>query len=378
MAQNDGGAGGEPNVERDRVWLRRRVDLSGLVGWVLGRIGLHHLDSLGIAAPDRLRVTNALFPKGAGELRHYLFRYASLLTLSVLIGAMGLLADSPAVVIGAMLVAPLMMPILGMAAGLVLGWLSRVAQQALIAVVGAAGAVGLAALVSFVVPGDPYPLPPEVMSRTAPSLLDLGIALVAGAAAAYSKIRHQASDAITGAAVAVALVPPLASLGILLELGEVELATGALLLFAANAVGIVMSAAITFIVCGLVPGDQLLSFNRRIARCLRWAALAVVVVVVPLSYGRGPLQPDVDQTHIAAERTAELVEMLNPEAEMVDIDVAETDDGLVIEIVVTTPDGEPTADTIAAALAEDLGKQVDVRVQAIESTVNRARIGPAG
>ena len=81
-------------------------------------------------------------------------------------------------------------------------------------------AVGLAAAVGVFARGELDPLPTEVLARTSPNLLDLGIAGAAGAAGAYSYVRKQASDALAGAAVAVALVPPLSVVGLMLQLGE--------------------------------------------------------------------------------------------------------------------------------------------------------------
>ncbi|MEM7287107.1 MAG: DUF389 domain-containing protein, partial [Actinomycetota bacterium] len=241
----------------------------GVTGGLLGLIG--RWDPGDLDDGDRARITAALFHEGH-RFGPFARRFAALMTMSVLIAVMGLLADSTAVVIGAMLVAPLMSPVLGIAAALVMGWPQRVLRQVVISAVGAAGAVGLAALTALAFPGSVDPLPGELVARTSPNLLDLGIALAAGAAGAYAQIRRAASDALTGVAVAVALVPPLAVVGITLALGELSLATGALLLFLANVAGIVMAAAITFLICGLVPGGRLLAGSGVIAGGMRWAA----------------------------------------------------------------------------------------------------------
>ena len=103
-------------------------------------------------------------------------------------------------------------------------------------------AVTLAAVISFLIPGRETPLPAELMARTSPNLLDLGIALAAGAAGAYGQVRRHAADVLTGVAVAVALVPPLAVVGITLQLTEWQLAIGASLLFLAN---VVVASSIT-------------------------------------------------------------------------------------------------------------------------------------
>ena len=251
----------------------------------LGHWGLGDLSD-----EDRSRILRGLFHDGSRS-RRFNRRFTALMTLSVLIAVMGLLADSTAVVIGAMLVAPLMSPVLGAAAALVMGWPKRVLRQLAISFVAAGGAIVLAALTSLVFPGTTDPLPGEILARTSPNLLDLGIALAAGAAGAYAQIRRAASDALTGVAVAVALVPPLAVVGICLQLQLFSLALGAFLLFLANVAGIIMSAAVTFLICGLVPGRRLQAGSGLIANGIRWAALAVIVMILPLHVTRTQVLP---------------------------------------------------------------------------------------
>lgn len=173
-----------------------------------GREPLHDL--------ERRQVISRLFPQGVSR-RQFFTRFASLMMLSTAIAVLGILADSTAVVIGAMLVAPLMFPVLGAAAAIVMGWPLRIIRRVLLVAVGSVLAVVLAAMISFVVPGHTDPLPAELLARTSPNLLDLGIALAAGAAGAYGQVRRHAADALTGVAVAVALLPPLAVVGITLS-----------------------------------------------------------------------------------------------------------------------------------------------------------------
>lgn len=347
----------------------------GLLGRSIGLLGLHELKKLRLSEEERKTIVERLFPDGS-ELRQFVNRFVALMTLAVLIAVMGLLADSTAVVIGAMLVAPLMAPILGISAGIVMGWGGRVARSGLIAACGAMGAVGLAALASFVFPGDPLPLPNEVMARTSPNVLDLGIALAAGTAGAYSQIRRQASDAIIGVAVAVALVPPLSVIGILLELGEYHLALGALLLFVANVAGIVMAGAMTFIVLGLVPSHQLLSGTGRIASGLRWAAAAVVVVSLPLNFGRGPLEPALDDATVVDAAVTEVLAGLHPGAEAMDIVIDPTETVTSVRLLLASSD-PPDADRFASALATELDTPVEMEIEVVETeSVRSAVFGP--
>lgn len=348
-----------------------RAKAHGVTGGLLGLIG--RWDPGDLNDTDRARITAALFHEGA-RFAPFARRFAALMTMSVLIAVMGLLADSTAVVIGAMLVAPLMSPVLGIAAALVMGWPARVFRQAVISAAGAAGAVGLAALTALVFPGSTDPLPGELIARTSPNLLDLGIALAAGAAGAYAQIRRAASDALTGVAVAVALVPPLAVVGITLGLGEFSLATGALLLFLANVAGIVMAAAITFLICGLVPGGRLLAGSGVIAGGMRWAAVAVIVMVLPLHFTRGHVLPATDPTEEVEVVVERFVEESSWSAEVVDVTTERITDGLLVEIVLTESPLMPDAEDVAAHLAEELSQDVAVSMQVVQVETDRASV----
>ena len=150
------------------------------------------------------------------------------LTLSAsLIASFGLLADSAGVVIGAMVIAPWILPLRSMSFGM-LHDPALVGRSLLTLAAGFAITVSLSALVGAGV-GMPV-LGAEVAARTSPNLLDLGIALVAGAAAVYAKIRSRAVSSLVGTAIAVALVPPVCVLGLLLSAGEWQAARGAGLL----------------------------------------------------------------------------------------------------------------------------------------------------
>ena len=354
-----------------RVAATRVAQFPSQVGGLIGMLGRWDLGDLD--ERDRQRITRALFHERA-RFAPFARRFAALMTMSVLIAVMGLLADSTAVVIGAMLVAPLMTPVLGIAAALVMGWPQRVLRQVAISAVGAAGAVGLAALTAFGFPGSTDPLPGELLARTSPNLLDLGIALAAGAAGAYAQIRRAASDALTGVAVAVALVPPLAVVGITLALGEFSLPTGALLLFLANVAGIVMAAAVTFLICGLVPGGRLLAGSGAIAGGMRWAALAVIIMVLPLHFTRGHVLPATDPSVEVAVVVEKFVEESSWSAEVVGVTTKRTENGLVGEIVLTDSPLMPDAEDVASHLASELDETIAVTMQVVQVETERATV----
>ena len=320
---------------------------------------------------ERRRVIDSLFHEGL-RARPFNARFTSLMALSAAIATLAVIADSTAVVIGAMLIAPLMGPVLGVAAAMVMGWPRRIVRQSALVVTGAALAVGLAAAISFAVPGATRPLPGELIARTSPNLLDLGIALAAGAAGAYGQVRRQASDALPGVAVAVALVPPLAVIGIALQLTEWQLALGAFLLFLVNVVGIVASAAITFIAAGFVPGRRLLSGNTSIASGLRWASVAMIIVVLPMQFGRGSVLPPTDQTAQAIQAVEDFVEANAVNAEVVNVTV-EVDEGVTdIEVVVASSTSSPPVTSLALYLADELNTPVELSLHVVETETERA------
>ncbi|WP_138469436.1 DUF389 domain-containing protein [Poseidonocella sp. HB161398] len=188
--------------------------------------------------------------EGGGD-RSYWQRFAMLLSLATVIATMGLLRDSGAVIIAAMLVAPLMTPILGIAAAIVMGWVGRAGWLLLIVWSAAAASVGIAWLIVFLsdVPRGIL-LPHEVLSRTDPGAEDLVIALAAGIAGAYVQINRSEASLLPGAAIGVSLVPPLSAAGILLYFGQYHAATEAVLLFATNFGAIIFSACIVYLASG--------------------------------------------------------------------------------------------------------------------------------
>jgi uncharacterized hydrophobic protein (TIGR00271 family) len=195
---------------------------------------------------------------------HWTFRFASMLGLSVVIATMGLLADSAAVVIGAMLVAPLMTPVLGLGAALAMGLPRKILVSGLRIVFATVGAIVLAALLASLVPMNGS-IPGEVLSRTSPDIKDLVVAFAAGLAGAYATVRTDTSAALPGVAVAVALVPPLATVGISIEAQRWDHAEGAFLLYLTNLVAIALVGLVVFVLTGFVPPRRLAMTSRRLA-----------------------------------------------------------------------------------------------------------------
>lgn len=197
--------------------------------------------------------------------------YLALVVGSCLIATLGLLANSAAVIIGAMLIAPLMLPIRGAAFG-ILDANKTLIQKSLVAlatgtVLAVVISVSLGQLTGLGAYGS------EVMARSQPTLLDLGVAVTAGALAGYAAVEPKLSSSVAGVAIAVALMPPICVVGLWLAEAEWELAMGALLLYATNLFGITLACMITFVVMGYVPWQRA---HRPIGITLLFTALLIL------------------------------------------------------------------------------------------------------
>ncbi|MCG3808890.1 DUF389 domain-containing protein [Psychrobacter sp. Ps4] len=188
--------------------------------------------------------------------------------LSAIIASYGLVTNSAAVVIGAMLVAMMLGPITGIALAIIDHRMPLLRKSLITVIVG----VSLVVLVGFIVGWlhKDQPLTAEILSRTQPTSMDLMIALAGGTAGAYAMVSPHLSVAVVGVAVATALVPPLAASGILFANGETQLGLGALLLALTNIIAIQFTNALVLWLLGfrrLVDDDYksstYLTFLRR-------------------------------------------------------------------------------------------------------------------
>ncbi|AKF24308.1 hypothetical protein YH65_02045 [Sulfurovum lithotrophicum] len=174
-----------------------------------------------------------------------------LLILATMIATFGLFINSSSVVIGAMLLAPLMQPIVSMSMGVLRQDSALELSSVKTIVVGVLSVLLTAALIAWFIPIEK--LTTEMSGRLFPTTLDLFIAIASGMAAAYAKSNEKISGSLAGVAIAVALVPPLAVAGVGLGWAQWHMFSSAFLLFLTNLVGIVLAAALTFVVLGYSP-----------------------------------------------------------------------------------------------------------------------------
>jgi uncharacterized hydrophobic protein (TIGR00271 family) len=277
------------------LWRGNKNDAPGLVGLSDGGILVPaeaekpmkfklnwRLNEKELSPQERREVLEDLFVFGKQNQGPFLARMTVLLVLSTFIATAGLLSDSSAVVIGAMLVAPMMNPVLSAAGAVVMGWSSRFYGAIWLVLSMGAGAVILSMLITLLSPEIVF-LPEQVLARTRPTFYDLLIALAAGSAGAYTITRKETS-AIPGVAVAVALLPPLASAGILIMTGYFELALRASVLFLTNLVAMVLAGAVTFIAVGVSPASARKHSADFIKSKLWLFFVLVIAVSVPLYF----------------------------------------------------------------------------------------------
>ncbi len=247
-----------------------------------------------------------------------------LIGLSATIATMGLHQGSPAVIIGAMLVAPLMSPILAMAMSIVHGDLRMLRLAARSTFSGIALAVGLSMLVTAV---TPTPIDTtEILARTQPTLLDLIVALASGAAGGYAAARKEVAAALPGVAIAAALVPPLGVVGYGTAIGDLEIAGGSLLLFTTNLIAIVVAASVVYLLLGFRPARARLRGQVRLKFMV--SILALLLISIPLAvFSVNTLDRITRQTQIESFLSREVAAA---PVQITDVIVQEQEDGLVV------------------------------------------------
>lgn len=326
---------------------------------------------------QRREILSELFYDGPERFPYYR-RFYFLLAISAVIATVGLGHGSPALVIGGMLLAPLMTPILSGAAALALGWPIRQARMAVFLAIATAFTFGVAVLVplAFQLPKE-FPVPEEILSRTRPALGDLLVALCAGAAGAYVLIRKEAISALPGVAMAVALVPPICSAGILVYVEQYSLALQAFLLYLTNLAAIVLAAGVVFVVMGFTPRVAVKRFTLRVAAGGALAVIFVSLIAIPLLFHTVTRFADIRERHQAilavkdwiGTNDIELVDLWLKEDEaevhlVIDLPFAVWQTRDTATSLVFTPAGL-TRVTLERHLQERLGRKLDLKLKAL-------------
>jgi uncharacterized hydrophobic protein (TIGR00271 family) len=199
--------------------------------------------------------------------------YLILIVGSCVIATFGLLSNSAAVIIGAMIVAPLMLPIRGLAFGALQGNMLLFRKGIIAVGAGTIIAVAIAYTLGMFVSLPSFGS--EVLARSEPTLLDLGIAVAAGGISGYAKIEPKVSGSVAGTAIAVALMPPICVIGLGLSRANLSLSLGATLLYLTNLLGITLSCMVIFLLAGYTS-------MRRARKPLIWTSAFTSILIIPL------------------------------------------------------------------------------------------------
>jgi uncharacterized hydrophobic protein (TIGR00271 family) len=199
--------------------------------------------------------------------------FIMLMILSALLATTGLFQNSVPVIIGAMILAPLMSPIVSFAMGVVRGEKELLTGSAATLLVGVVTALLFSCLFTYLMPL--VILTDEMKSRLNPNILDLMVAVISGVAGAYAHAKSEIAKSLAGVAIAVALIPPLSVTGIGIGWWDIDIVYGSFLLFMTNLAGMTLAAALTFLILGFAP-------VKRATKGIVWTSLFLVVVTIPL------------------------------------------------------------------------------------------------
>lgn len=326
-----------------------------LAGW----IGSNALQT----EEHQLEVFRQVFYDGRNSRRRWI-HYLLLMAFASVIATAGILSDSTAVVIGAMLIAPLITPMMGMALGLTMGWESKLLRATGLVATGVGIAVGMGVLVPLLLTSAiNVETNTQITSRASPTLVDLVIAIAAGAAGAYALARPDISASLPGVAIAIALVPPLCVLGVTLEAGEIELAAGVALLFATNLLAIIITGGFVFLMTGVASLQRLNDGQHRLRVGLVSVGILTVLVAVALAGNGRQITKDSLDTETAAVK---VIDWLGRDASF-SLTSTDVEDDTVT--VVLEGSGEPPSpQVLAASLTEALGRPVTLDLRWIPRT----------
>ena len=307
------------------------------------------------------------------EAAHPDFDYFLMVILSSVIATLGLLTNSAAVIIGAMLVAPLMSPIIGLGLASLTGDQKLMGNSVSALVKGALLSVLIAILLTWINRFLPFvtlqELPAEVIARTRPTPIDLLIALAGGLAAAFALAQPELSAALPGVAIATALMPPLCTVGVGVAMRRWDVAGGSLLLFITNMVTIAFAAILIFFVLGFVPGGRK---DRRLPRSLTASALFTLMLLIPLTILSIYFFKQASRNRqINAVVTTEVQKY---GAELTELNISQGEGTLQLEITIRTASRLNYADV--TKLQQEIAVQLQEPVAVVVNQVVAARLDP--
>ena len=302
------------------------------------------------------------------------FDFFLLVLLSAVIATLGLLTNSAAVIIGAMLVAPLMSPIIGIGLASLTGDARLFSDSSVALARGALLAITMAALLTWANRFLPFitlqEVPGEVLARTHPSPIDLTIALAGGLAAAFALAMPSISAALPGVAIATALMPPLCTVGVGIAMTRWDMAGGALLLFLTNAVTIAFAAMLVFFALGFAPKRVA---GKRAPRALAISAVFTLILLVPLTILSARFFRDASENRQIDAVVKE--EVSNYDAELADMQPPQQD-GKTLHLTITLRVPRQLRYEDVVALQQSIALRLQRPVSIVVNQVVAARLDP--
>lgn len=311
-----------------------------------------------IPAEQKKEVYQELITKAEPKIDFFV-----LLVLACIIATFGLLANNVAIIIGAMVVAPLMTPILSASLAMLFGEIEFFYKSIFAELQGVGVALAIAVLIALVTPGAA--LTSEIVMRTHPTIVDLILALASGAAGAYAIVRRK-NAALPGIAIAVSVLPPLCVAGIGLAFRRFDVFGGGLLLFFANFIAIQIASFAVFWLFKVVPSSIYEKEKEELMKSLRISIALFLIVSIPLAFimyttvTQETLDRNIEtvlKTQAAAVKGGELVTFSYEEKQGV----------LEISAVMRSPEkfDEKMAVQIKNILESTLKKPVDFKLEVI-------------
>ncbi|MBU2570053.1 MAG: DUF389 domain-containing protein [Gammaproteobacteria bacterium] len=271
--------------------------------------------------------------------------YISLMVLSSMLATFGLYLNSSPIVVGAMVLAPLMGPIVSLSMGILRNDSKLLRSGMTVFGIGIALGLFVSVITALLIPYEQ--LTAEIRSRSQPSLLDLGVAIISGSAAAYTHAKATLLRTLPGVAIAVALVPPLCSMGIGIAWWDWNIVSGTGLLFLTNFAGIALAAAVTFLFLGY-------STMFRVNRGLGLSLLLLFLVSVPLYHS---FANTAIHSRITNAINAKTYKVNDKTIEVDDVEVVSI--GEKVRLSVKLHSSDPLLSEDVAALRDYISKQIE-------------------
>lgn len=291
--------------------------------------------------------------------------YFIMLVISAVIATIGLLTNSVAALIGAMLVSPLLLPVIGISLGAVKGDFKLFYTAIEAEAKGVAIVIPLVALLTLLIPNAS--ITSEILLRTHPTPLDLMVALGSGAAAAYALSRKGISAALPGVAIAVAVMPPLCVVGIGFAMRNLAVAFGGGLTFLANVVAINFAASIVFWLMSFGPSPSQAAHKETLGK-IGTSAVLLLLILVPLAWIMAQsIQADNDRALIGQVLSSQLDGI--PQAELAGFESAPLQNGtlrVTAAIESVLPITPSKAGEMRVSLEKNLGRPVELDLRVTE------------